>query len=26
MARHGDDALLDGDSTSARWDEDEWEW
>ncbi|HUY31582.1 MAG TPA: AbrB/MazE/SpoVT family DNA-binding domain-containing protein [Pirellulales bacterium] len=26
MARLGDDALLDDDSTSTRWDEDEWEW
>ncbi|HEV3022656.1 MAG TPA: AbrB/MazE/SpoVT family DNA-binding domain-containing protein [Pirellulales bacterium] len=26
MARRGDDALLDGDATSTRWDEDEWEW
>ena len=27
MAKHGDDALLDGDVPSlTTWDEDEWEW
>ena len=27
MARRGDDALLDGDSSvPTSWDEDEWEW
>lgn len=27
MARHGDDALLDGEAHRlSRWDEDEWEW
>jgi antitoxin MazE len=26
MARAGDDKLLDGQQTSARWDEEEWQW
>jgi antitoxin MazE len=26
MAREGDDTLLDGQPTSTRWDEEEWQW
>lgn len=26
MTRKGDDTLLDGQPTSTRWDEEEWQW
>ena len=26
MARAGDDTLLDGQPTSTRWDEEDWQW
>jgi antitoxin MazE len=26
MAAAGDDALLDGETPSTKWDEDEWQW
>jgi len=26
MARYGDDTLLDSESTSTSWDDEEWQW